>query len=1076
MQLAINRNWLPFVFAVTWLAAPIGAAAQEKTPLNYDRDVRPILSENCFYCHGQDPKKRMAGLRLDSLEGATADRHGHAAIAPGKPDESLMYQRITADQVARRMPPVYSNRKLTVAQIAILKRWIEEGGRYDQHWAFIPPQRPPVPETGDPWVKQPIDAFVLRRMQAERLHPSPPTSPAAWLRRVSLDLIGLPPTPEEQDAFSADAQARGEAAYAAAADRLLASPRYGERMAIDWLDVARYADTHGFNNDAARSMWRWRDWVIQSFNNNMPYNRFLTEQLAGDLMPNATLDDRIATGFGRNHVINSEGGIIEEEYRVEYVTDRVRTLGMAWLGLTLECAHCHDHKFDPITQRDHYRFFAFFNNIAEQGEDGRVANAVPIMPAPTAPQQQKMQELEPAIAALEQSIQSREKNWRWRKADAARALQVAAQGHVPESPVLQVRCETPEEFKAPPGNTFQVPGVVGDACLTGAIAPKPETAGEGIPVNKRMPLTFSFWLQPGAADTNVALLSAMDYSPNPVSTIYGKGMEVRLIDGELEFRLADRFPAYSIEVRSQGAAVKPGQWRHIAIVYQGPAGQDTTRVHASWVRMFADGRELAVRALEDDLSLPDAKDESSSSHTGFRIGWDNLKDSPRYTGLLDEIAVWTKALAPGEISGLFDKQALPYAVAQERHGHASETENGWLRDALSKDTGAALSADIEKLDSLRAELLALERTFPTVMVMADLAKPRETHILQRGSYNAPGEKVEPGVPEQLLGAWPDGAPRNRLGLALWLTKPDHPLTSRVVVNRFWQQLFGVGLVKTSDNFGMQGEWPSHPELLDWLAREFIDSGWNVKALMRRIVLSSTYRQDSSASPELVARDPENRLLARGPRFRLPAEILRDQALEISGLLKNRLGGPSVFPYQTKDLYKGIVVAANYPGTKYIQSTGDDLYRRSLYTFWKRTVPHPTMTVFDAPDREVCTVRRSTTNTPLQALTLLNDPIFVEAARKLAERSIKEAGPDPQGRLDFAFRLATGRAPDDAERAILRKTLDTMLAEYRTDTSGAKALLEVGASPSDPSIAASELAAYTAVANMILNMDEVITKG
>jgi len=1069
-------NWVRIAIPLLWLGSSAIATAQDKARLNYGRDVRPILSENCFFCHGQDPKKRMAGLRLDSSEGATADRGGHAAVMPGKPEASLMYQRITEDQPARRMPPVYSNRTLTAGQIAILKRWIEEGGEYSKHWAFVPPQRPPVPETGDRWVAQPIDAFVLKRLQAEGLRPSPAAAPATWLRRVSLDLTGLPPSPAELDAFSEDAKARGEAAYTAAADRLLASPRYGERMAMDWLDVARYADTHGFNNDAARSMWRWRDWVIQSFNDNMPYDRFLTEQLAGDLLPNATLNQRIATGFGRNHVINSEGGIIEEEYRVEYVTDRVRTLGMAWLGLTLECAHCNDHKFDPITQRDHYRFFAFFNSIAEQGEDGRVANAVPMIPAPTDAQQQKMRELESAISGLEEDIRSREKNWTWRRKEAAQALQVAAEVHVPEGAALQIGCESANEFKQPPEKGFALAaGVVGQACVTGNATPKPETAGKGVRVTKRGPLTFSFWLQPGPADTNVALLSAVDYTSNPVSTIYGKGIEVRLVNGELEFRLADRFPAYSVWVRSEGAGVTAGQWRHIAIVYEGAAGRDAMRVEASWVRLFADGRELPVRVLNDDLSIPDVKDDKASL-TCFRIGWDTNPGSPRYQGRLDEIAVWTKALTPVEITGLFEKQALPYAVARERQRQATAIESGWLRAAVLGRTDATLATERGKLDGLRDEWLALRRSAPTVMVMQELPTPRETHVLQRGSYNTFGERVEPGVPEQLLGAWPEGAPKNRLGLALWLTKPDHPLTSRVVVNRFWQQLFGLGLVKTSDNFGLQGEWPSHPELLDWMAREFVDSGWNVKALMKMMVLSSTYRQDSSASPELIARDPENRLLARGPRFRLPAEIIRDQALEISGLLKNRLGGPGVYPYQPKDLYKGIVVAANYPGTRYVESTGDDLYRRSLYIFWKRTVPHPTMTVFDAPDREVCTVRRSTTNTPLQALTLLNDPIFVEAARKLAERSIKEGGASPAGRLDFAFRLATGRAPDDQERLILRKTLDQMLAAYRTDATGAEALLGVGASPRDPAIPAAELAAYTAVANMILNMDEVITKG
>jgi hypothetical protein len=1025
------------------------ASAAYAAALNYDRDVRPILSENCFPCHGQDGKKRMAGLRLDGFEGATADRGGKVALSPGRPESSEIYKRITAPDRSRRMPPAFSNHNLTAEQIAILKRWIEEGGQYTPHWSFVPPVRPAVPHPANAaWVRQPIDAFVLQRLEAEGLKPSPEAAPDLWLRRVTLDLTGLPPSLAELDAFPKEVQARGEAAYVRAVDRLLASPAYGERMTTDWLDVARYADTHGFNNDSERSMWRWRDWVIRSFNSNMPYNRFLTEQLAGDLLPNPTLDQRIATGFERNHVINSEGGIIEEEYRSEYVTDRVRTLGMAWLGLTLECAHCHDHKFDPITQRDHYRFYAFFNNVAEIGEDGRVANAVPIMPAPTLEQQRKMQELQNGIDRLTAQIERREKSWRLRQAGIQKALEAARQTAPPADAAMKIACEMPAE----------------NAC---------ETSGKGIPISKRRPFTFSFWLNPAAADTDAALLSAIDYSPNPASTTFGNGIEVRVVGGEIEFRFSDRFPAYSIRVRSQGARLTAEQWRHVAVVYSG-AGKEDMRARASWVRMFVDGRELPTVAQNDDLALPDEKSDKPKN-TKFRIGWDNLPKSAKYRGNLDEASLWNRELSPSEIAGIFAKRALPTADANEREHRASPVETSWLREAALKQD-AKFAQEWTARETMRAELFAVERNAPTVMVMQEMAKPRETHVLIRGSYDMPGEKVEPGVPEQLLGAWPRGAPVNRLGLAEWLTKPDHPLTSRVVVNRFWQQLFGEGIVKTSDNFGMQGEWPSHPELLDWLARDFIDSGWNVKALMKTMVLSATYRQDSAASPALIARDPENRLLARGPRFRLPAEVIRDQALAISGLLKPRIGGPSVFPYQPADLYKGIVVAASYPGTTYVESKGDDLYRRSLYTFWKRTVPHPTMNVFDAPDREVCIVRRSVTNTPLQALTLLNDPIFVEAARKLAERSIHEGGATPDARLAYAFRLATGRRPDDTEANILRSTFAKMLAAYRTDESGARSLLTVGASGFDPSIPVEELAAYTAAANVILNMDEVITKG
>ena len=510
-----------YLFVIGLVASGSGATVAEKASLVYDRDVRPILSENCFPCHGQDSKKRMAGLRLDSFEGATADRGGHAALVPGKLDLSAMYQKITAKDKARRMPPVFSNRTLSADQIAILTRWIEQGGVYSEHWAFVPPKRPEAPQISDNrWVKQPIDTFVHKRLEEEHLQPARPADPATWMRRVSFDLTGLPASLVELDSFSKDAKARGEKAYVAAVDRLLASPRYGERMAQDWLDVARYADTNGFNNDSSRSMWRWRDWVIQSFNRNMPYDRFLTDQLAGDMLPNPTLDERIASGFNRNHVINSEGGIIDEEYRVEYVADRVGTFSQAWLGLTVGCARCHDHKFDPITQRDYYRFFAFFNNVPEIGEDARVANAVPMIPAPTEAQQRKIHELESAIRNLTERIESRERGSSWRTPAVA-----SVQSTVPAGAVLQIHCESDSEFEKTPESGFALAeGVVGRSCITKDAVPKPQTAAKSVPISKRQPLTFSAWVRPGAADTDVALLSTMNYANSVASTVFGEGM------------------------------------------------------------------------------------------------------------------------------------------------------------------------------------------------------------------------------------------------------------------------------------------------------------------------------------------------------------------------------------------------------------------------------------------------------------------------------------------------------------------------------------------------------------------------
>ncbi len=1041
-----------FRFAATLCVTVAICSAAE--PIDFDRQIRPILSENCFLCHGQDAAKRMAGLRLDSFAEATKDRGGHAALVPGDPQASELVARITADDSARRMPPVYSNRELTAEQIKLLERWVAQGGQYAVHWAFAAAAASRASQGFRPRLGQAADrrlrAGAPGRGEAAAFASKPRRAPGCGaFRSISPDCR---PRSTSCATFEA-AAAQGEPAYEAAVDRLLASPRYGERMAMDWLDVARYADTHGFNNDSSRSMWRWRDWVIDAFNGDMPYDRFITEQLAGDLLPSPTLDQRIATGFNRNHVINSEGGIIEEEYRVEYVADRVRTVSMAWMGLSFECARCHDHKFDPITQRDYYRLFAFFNSVPEAGEAGRVANATPMIPAPTREQQARAADLAGRIRALEQALATSEAVPLPSGAKLRKAAKRARKAAPAMKPQWALSCDD-----------GAAAGVAGMACSASAAAPLPEITAEKIKLAKDAGFTLSLWLEPTRIQGDQPLFSAVDYSPDPAASIHGQGVELRLAGPEIELRMNKRSPAYSITVRSRGAAIEPGRWAHVAAVYEGPRGDPAMRAKAAWVRLYVDGKEVETRTLYDDLQFPLPEFEQP-----FRLGWNNERSKPRFEGLLDEATLWLEPLTGDQVAAQFRSQAIPYAAARIKAGDASEDEIAWVR-ALNPDPRH------EELESLRAELYELERNEPTVMVMQEMDEPRETHLLQRGTYNMPGETVEPGVPEDLLGPWPEGAPHNRLGLARWLTSAKNPLTARVVVNRFWQQLFGVGLVKTSENFGLQGDSPSHPELLDWLAREFVASGWDVKALLRGIVLSAAYRQDSGVTPELEERDPENRLLARGPRFRLPAEVIRDQALALAGLLQNRTGGPSVHPYQPKGLYDGVVVGADYPGTKWIESEGADLYRRSLYTFWKRTLPHPTMTVFDAPDREFCVVRRSTTNTPLQALTLLNDPIFVEAARKLAERVLSEGGADDDARLAYLFELATGRRAQPDEIRLLRQSLDELSASYAGDERGAEAALEVGASAVDAGASPKQLAAYTAVASMVLNLDEVITKG
>ena len=1039
------------------LAALSSAAGGEPARLEFNRDIRPILSENCFHCHGQDANRREAKLRLDDRDDATRERDGRFVIAPGKPDDSELLIRLLSKDADEQMPPPSSNKHVTPEQIALLRRWIAEGATYQKHWAFIPPQRAPLPTlTTAHWPRTALDHFILARLERENLAPAPAAAPETWLRRASFDLIGLPPTPAELDAFAADVKKRGESAYTTAVDRLLASPHYGERQAIEWLDAARYADTHGFNNDSSRTMWRWRDWVIDAFNANLPYDRFMTEQIAGDLLPDdalrssgpdlraARLDALIATGFARNHVINSEGGIIDEEYRLEYVADRVRTLSTAWLGLTMECAKCHDHKFDPIKQKDFYQLSAFFNNVPEHGEDGRVANAVPMIPAPTREQQAALADHERALAALDATLTAARTVWRWSPTDHTRIAAPAATARAVAD--------------AHPGVTLL--GSAAQPSLDQGWRADLEKPAPTIPAAQldfaaKSGLTLAYWINPDTDNPrDVALFSTLNHLGSPADSQFGKGREIRLVDGEIEVRFSDRLPVYALILRTEGAAIHPGDWRHVALVYAGGK-------KAANLRLFVDGRELPTRVLYDGASSEQPKKD-------FLVGADNAKDSVRWRGALGDVRAFPTALDSAVVHAHFAAVALPRALARitSTPATATDLERTWLRDAL-------LAAP--EHTALREKQLALRRSLPTAMVMQELPQPRPTFVLNRGNYDAPGEPVTPGVPEALIAPWPAGAPRNRLGLAQWLTQPNHPLTARVVVNRFWAQLFGTGLVKTLEDFGYQSEWPSHPELLDTLARDFIDGGWNTQALLKTLVLSATYRQSSATTPALVARDPENRLLAHGPRVRLPAELIRDQALAVSGLLSPHLGGPSVYPYQPEKLYEGIVVDAPYPSTKWGVSTGEELYRRSLYTFWKRTMPHPAMTTFDSPDREFCTVRRARTNTPLQALTLWNEPGTLEAARQLGTRMVREGGPDDSARVAFAFRLATGRRPKATEIAVLTKTLAQLRTDFIAHGSDAYAFVKTGASAIDATLAPAELAATTAVASMILSLDETITK-
>ena len=834
------------------IPAMTGIVQAGEKEIDFTRHIRPILSAACYQCHGPDSKERQADLRFDRQQSALASREGGPAIVPGKHAESGIYRRITSNDPESRMPPPDEARQLSPEEIEKIKRWIDEGADWETLWSLQPvnPSAPP-PVQQTVWPRNTVDRFVLSRLEEEGLHPSEEADRETLLRRVTLDLTGLPPTLEEIDAFLAD---RSEDAYEKVVERLLASPHYGERMAIDWLDAARFADTHGYHVDSQRDMWRWRDWVIESFNNNMPFDQFTIEQLAGDLLPEPTSSNRIASGFNRNHGINFEGGAFAEEFRVEYVVDRVHTTATVFMGLTMKCARCHDHKFDPISQRDYYRFFAFFNSVPERGIDGAIGNAVPVIRFPSEEQQKKLEVFNVALGAKEKELEEYEST----AADRAKKWAVARREELTQ---------------------------------------KPEAAGE----------------------TDV-----------------------------------------------------------------------------------------------DDLVQIDPE---------------------RWTDKQNK-----------KIETYFLSQEKKYEKLKSSRRQAERDRNNY------------------------------EGTIPSAMVMQDKSTMRETRLLERGLYDRPGEKVNPGLPAALP-PLPAGSEGNRLALARWLVSGNHPLTARVTVNRFWQSLFGTGLVKTSENFGSQGDLPSHPELLDWLSHCFVQSGWDVKELMRLLVTSATYRQSGRLNHRTMDQDPENRLLARGPRFRLQAEMIRDAALSAGGLLVRSVGGRSVKPYQPEGLWEEVAFGIKtYGAQEYEQDHGDALYRRSMYTFWKRSCPPPSLVTFDAPDRETCIVRRERTNTPLQALVLLNDPIYIEAARGLAQRAILDGGSTSDERLRYAFRIVTGRHPTPAEAAVLSAELRDRLQAFAADPETAKRLVAIGESQSDASLSAGELAAWTMVARLILNLDETITKG
>jgi mono/diheme cytochrome c family protein len=945
-----------------WISACLTLPAL--AAVEFNRDVRPILSDKCFQCHGPDAKAKNIPLRLDVEAEAKA-----RAIVPGDPAGSELIRRVTAEK-ARRMPPAYTGHTLSVPEVETLRTWIAEGAAWQAHWSFIPPRK--APAEGNP-----IDFFVQDRLKREGLSPAPLASREALLRRVSFDLTGLPPSPEERDAFLND---RSPNAYERLVDRLLVSPRFGERMAARWLDWARYADSNGYQYDGERVMWRWRDYVIESFNSSKPFDRFTLEQIAGDLLPGSTRADKIATGFNRNHRINTEDGIVPEEYAVEYVVDRVETVGAVFLGLTTGCARCHNHKYDPLTQREFYQFFAYFNNVPEIGRGIKYGNSHPYVPAPTAAQERELNGLNARIGELERRAAAE-----MRTADPASYRPLTALDYEQEYPAAEPR----------------VAGSAGQWDIDDRFTLSARIYSDGTP--------------------DGPILTRMVDDPQ------GKGYGLHADQGKVHVHLTSVWADDATRVET-AALLKPRTWHTVTVTYDGSK-------LATGIRIFVDGEAVEHKTLLETLYRP-----FNNARTQFpqplRIGMGWGKER-RFNGRIEQSRAWARILDEPQIAAMAGRGDAARAA---RWAYLESTPLG------------------RELGDLRWQRERLEASFPTVMVMAERPQRRDTFLLIRGAYDKPGEKVEPALPS-FLKAPPA---RDRLELARWLVNPANPLTARVTVNRFWQMLFGTGLVKTTEDFGQQGEWPSHPELLDWLAVDFIESGWNVKTLLRKMVMSETYRQRAQASPELLQRDPENRLLARGPRTRLAAEMVRDQALLASGLLVERVGGRSVKPYQPAGLWKEITMQDG----EYVRDTGESLYRRSLYTFWRRTVAPPMMLNFDSAQRETCTVRESRTNTPLQALNLMNDETFLEAARHLGGVMMREG-------LASGYIRVLSRRPKPAELDVLNSSL-AYHRDYFADAGKARAFLAQGESRVETADA-TEAAAHMAVASMILNLDEAVNK-
>ena len=978
--------WMQLVLA----GVMVFGQAQADLPgdIRFGVHVRPILSDNCIQCHGPDENHRKAKLRLDVEIGLFGGSEDNRIVVPGKPAESLLYQVITAHDPDDRMPPEESKKKLSVDEITTIKRWIEQGAEWEGHWAFVAPKRPSLAKVQRrAWPRNPIDFFTLARMETNGLEPSREADRQTLIRRVCLDLTGLPPSPRMVERFVSDTD---PGAYEKLVDSLLASERYGERMTLAWMDAARYGDSSVFHDDGVRYMWPWRDWVIRAYNDNKRFDDFTIEQLAGDQFENASLDNKVASGFNRNHGTTDEGGLIEEEYRVEYNVDRVKTTSNVWLGLTMECAQCHDHKYDPISQKEYYQFYAYFNINSDAGNQTRNGNSAPMVKVPSMAENAELQERRDKVAVL--------------KSERAKVKPTAQEmdGWIADN-------RTTELPYTPEFGGWQFLG-----SFTGK--DKKQAFNKNWGPEKKVDLTKAHGGKKWEART---------YEDGKVHTV----------------AIPDRSAAYFYRT------VKSAVQQEVTV----SLGSDDA------IKVFLNGTQVLAKNVDRG---PAADQEKA-----------NLKLSEGENHLLLKIV---NNSGPAGFYFKLSGSGLPENIlAHLRADVLKASDITQLSDYYKKSVwplGRELDTNIKSAEKAVTDY---DKSIVTVMTMGDLAKPRKTYVLARGHYASPKkeEEISPGIPT-VLPPLPEGAPAKRLGLAKWIADDDHPLTARVAVNRYWSMIFGAGLVTTVSDFGTRGSLPSHPDLLDWLARDFADSGWNVKRMFKQILLSATYRQQSAATEEQLLRDPENVLLSHAPRLRLQGEFIRDNALAVSGVLNGKIGGPSVKPYQPPRIWNEVALNG---GLFYKPDKGAKLYRRSMYTYWKRSAPMPNMMAFDAPTREKCVIQRPLTNTPMQALVTMNDVQFVEAARVFAQRVLQMGGADFDSQLDYAFMLTTARPADELRKRVFRNLYDSQLKEFSTDATRAGELLNFGETKRDESLNLAQHAAWTTVASAIFNLDEVITK-